>query len=1350
MKFKRILSMLLAAIMLSTVLIAAFPTLSFAANSSASTSIVSAPNMYAKEEGDFEELMGQIAYGSAAEMLETELRAGQLISVESSDGCYSIFVNAYTGFMYYKNNITGQVLMSNSYNYSNTDSVTPELLSQIKITYSEITNSNTSKEFNSYTDAALYNQIYVSKIQNGIRVNYTLGDTKLRYLVPGALSQESYLENILLPIVLIFTNNVNEYLETNWATVFENKYGKYLEYASEATIPLDYSDPYKNRDTFSSYLDYYTYQLQYADPGTKEIEVPFYDMSDLFVFASIVMQKRPSDLNYPERSEFVTGGYKDEFKKRFRTFEELLELEKTVYYCKEHSYRANRATEECPYCEDLIEPSTVAELLFYDGAGRLNTAAIEAYVKFVKDLASEYASEKSAEIGDNSGERELIRYTPDESFYNGILNLSSKYKIADDGNYVNCRLLATAYYELGQVERLIEKYCVYPEQGEATYSFNQLYKDEKTYGYKHPHVQRAVFRCALEYTFNSDGSLSVSLPANSISFDESVYILRSITPLRYFGAGSLSFTDEQGNKDGYFFYPDGCGTVISFNDFSTSIDFRAPVYGIDHAYSDIVTITGDYREQITMPVYGAVFTEDSGMMAGCVDGAPATLNNGFFAIIEEGAPLAELSFSIDPVSKYASIYPLYKPYPSDTYDLSQTLSVSNLSKYTMVSATKFDGSYTTRIVMLSDERLVDAYASDPAAPVLKEASYVGMAEVYREYLENSGVINAIANIGNDLPLYIEAFGSMEITKKILSFPVEVSEALTTFEDVRTMYDELANAKAKILEKAREYEALAAAEEKDIDLKALYAEKAADYHALSESIDNITNINFRLTGFANGGMKSTYPAKVKWDRAVGGKKGFKKLLEYADTVSAAAGSNLGIYPEFDFLYITNTAMFDGIYPNGVSAKLIDNRYAEKQLYNSVAHMYEASMVKLVSADSLEKLYEKFNKNYSKYFKDENGNVSGKISVSTLGSDINSNFDDDQPVNRDESRRYISALLSDMKKDGYDIMVNKGNSYTYQYASHIIDAYVDSSHLRRSSYTVPFFGMVLHSYVSYAGSALNYSGDPQYDILRSIENGASLYYILCYRNTSHMKDDEELNKYYGVDYATWFEKIVEQYTMINDAIGGLQDYKIVSHRILTAERVINSSERELVYTSLVDELIAEVEKQIDGAVGAAYDQMKEDALAGESEYGRGVEVTIDKASVVNKAVELFNLDNAKLIPSEEAVKIKNTIEDRLQALEDAFNAENKVDGSDNVSVEFEIDEDFAYISEYDYITDSLATAGDEYDTTEYTVNNYNVVMVTYQKGDHSVSFILNYNIYSVIVNLGDGRTIVLDKYDYEPIS
>ena len=142
-----------------------------------------------------------------------------------------------------------------------------------------------------------------------------------------------------------------------------------------------------------------------------------------------------------------------------------------------------------------------------------------------------------------------------------------------------------------------------------------------------------------------------------------------------------------------------------------------------------------------------------------------------------------------------------------------------------------------------------------------------MANFYRNYLKERGVLTKLEDVKDDLPLYIEALGSMEITEKILTFPVTVSIPLTKFEDIAAMYDDFTDAINKLAAKAEEYQALADAENKDLLLKKKYQETADEYVRLAGEVQNITNINFRLTGFANGGMKYTYPAKVRWDRLV---------------------------------------------------------------------------------------------------------------------------------------------------------------------------------------------------------------------------------------------------------------------------------------------------------------------------------------------------------------------------------------------------------------------------------------------------------------------------------------------------
>ena len=110
------------------------------------------------------------------------------------------------------------------------------------------------------------------------------------------------------------------------------------------------------------------------------------------------------------------------------------------------------------------------------------------------------------------------------------------------------------------------------------YTFSEMFEDEDECGYIDQSLKKPVFRLSLEYTFNSDGSLNVRLPANSISFDETLYNLDKITPLEFFGVGDIK------NNDGYIFYPDGSGTLLNFDDLR-SMKIRAnlasAVYGRD-------------------------------------------------------------------------------------------------------------------------------------------------------------------------------------------------------------------------------------------------------------------------------------------------------------------------------------------------------------------------------------------------------------------------------------------------------------------------------------------------------------------------------------------------------------------------------------------------------------------------------------------------------------------------------------------------------------------------------------------------------------------------------------------------
>lgn len=892
--------------------------------------------------------------------------------------------------------------------------------------------------------------------------------------------------------------------------------------------------------------------------------------------------------------------------------------------------------------------------VYASAAGKI---IIDKYVKAINDVFSAYGYTSSA-AALKSGNQTLLTEVPvlrdGVNVYSIKNNNTTTYKLA---NNALVDILGDDYTKDDAAEDFAATGCL-----------------------KNEDINVASFVVSINYTLSPDGELYYEIPMSAPYFvnNNPNFSIVSLKPLRYFGAGIKT-------NEGYIFFPDGSGTVVNFDKINTiQADYSSAVYGNDYGYSSLDP-TRAHFEQVTMPVFGIVNEVKANAATTALENVE-TITNGFFAIVEEGSSLMNLSFN-GSSHKYISAAAVYKPHPMDIRDLSETLSAGASGKYFIVSEAKYEGNYKTKIVMLRDEKLA---GFEPAA---YEPTYVGMANCYRDYLLNKGIIGQNDNnTKNDIPLYIEVLGAMDVTQKILSFPVVMSTPLTTFDNVATMYSGFAESGVK-------------------------------------------NVNFRLTGFANGGMAATYPVKASWQNSLGGKKGLENLVDKAEEINAKNdGSNLGLYPDFDFLYIHNTALFDGVSYRGTVAVMVDNRYASKQSFNAVLQLYESIFAMVVSPDSYDGLYDKFNKDYSKY------GLTG-LSVATLGSELNSNFDIDNSINRESALAYTKSLLGRISEE-YSVMTDIGNVYAMRYADHVLNAPVDSSHYKYSSYTVPFYGMVFHSYVNYAGSPINYSGSPDYNILRAIENGANLQYILCYENTNYLKADATLSKYYGVDYKNWKDIIVKQYNQLNAAIGDVQDNIITDHRPLIAERVVDRYEMYSNYSVLINEFVEHAETQFEAEISAIASDLRAN---GGFEGKTGLWVNIDINSVEAGILKALNITTAQaksynLNTSElklfgidgESQSLYNVILRVARLFVEKFEAAYPEDANSykiNLSAET-----VEYKSKFKFETTSYAV-DKNYETTSYTCSNNNVVMVTYTDADTGAAtiFFINFNTYDVKLKL-----------------
>ncbi len=659
---------------------------------------------------------------------------------------------------------------------------------------------------------------------------------------------------------------------------------------------------------------------------------------------------------------------------------------------------------------------------------------------------------------------------------------------------------------LRELEAKILEYC-------PDYSFAQMDEDYELVDYEYKATSPAVFRMALEYTIGANG-LSVCMPANGLRYDESSYRVTDLQILPYMGAsykgnptrevkpatGSegtgtpaeppvVEYFDNGTTYTGYSFLPDGSGALYELTAISQRI---TRVYGNDYA---LFSVVGAHTTPMRMPVFGQV------EIATDKDGNSAS--RGYLAIIEEGETLASIALNHVKGQDYASVVPSFITRQSDT----------SKSDWAVYASRRYTDDYKLCYIILSD----DGAAQAAGLNKYYECSWMGMACAYRDYLD--GQDNGFERLGeNDvsasIPLYIETFGCMDTVKKIMSVPVTVSVALTSFEDIETMYEYL----------------------------------------LGQSV---SNVNFKLTGYANGGIFSEVPYKLKWEGSVGGKSGFKDLLEYA-----AAHPELGIFPDFDFAY---TQTPDGsVDMKKYGARTVDNRYTSKRTYSVTQQTLVSHYQMVLSPATFSHFYEKLEKRYAKY-------QNKAISLSTMGSDLNSSFNEENVSLREDSKNYVMQALDYFTSKEYDVMVDGGNAFTWKYADYILDVPLSSNRYNDEYATVPFMGVVLHGYVEFAGTPLNTEGNLSYAMLKAMESGAGIYFVLSYANTELLKEDEMLSQNYSVRYDIWRTRLVEIYKELNAVLFDVQHRLIIDHMFLEdSKRVPDEDE-------LLSDTLEEVAKQ-----------------------------------------------------------------------------------------------------------------------------------------------------------------------------
>lgn len=264
----------------------------------------------------------------------------------------------------------------------------------------------------------------------------------------------------------------------------------------------------------------------------------------------------------------------------------------------------------------------------------------------------------------------------------------------------------------------------------------QLSKGDSSY------LKKLQFSIALEYVLDDDG-FTVTVPANSISYDPSAMTVTDIAILPDFEAVSAS-------EDAQILIPDGCGAIINSNNgVNKDMDYRQRVYGEDELLMS--TLDDDpQNSDICLPVFGmmrktqsflAVITEGDGYayLNAAVSGDATNYNRAYASFVPR-AYIAQVSNALEDTENYVS---------AET-ELSKPISV----KYMLFGA---------------------------------DCDYKTLAFNYREHLLENDMLSE-SKTSSDIELFI--ISSVIMQDSVLGVPVTTNAATTDFEQTGSIIDDI--------------------------------------------------------------------------------------------------------------------------------------------------------------------------------------------------------------------------------------------------------------------------------------------------------------------------------------------------------------------------------------------------------------------------------------------------------------------------------------------------------------------------------------------------------------------------------
>ena len=435
------------------------------------------------------------------------------------------------------------------------------------------------------------------------------------------------------------------------------------------------------------------------------------------------------------------------------------------------------------------------------------------------------------------------------------------------------------------------------------------------------------------------------------------------------------------------------------------------------------------------------------------------------------------------------------PYASIRADISGRSNSYNYvnAVYSMIHREQYDVSdkyrgnmYVYEQGLATGEKILQRYC------FVDSADYVDMAKTYQEYLltKYAGVLEQVTD--TQAPVEIEIVGAVDKIGQVFGVPVSKPLELTTYKEAGAVIAELRR-------------------------------------------EGLKNMSVKLTGWANDGVQQKILTKVTPVKELGSKTELKELIRQAKEL------DIKFYLDGVTSYANDSDILDGFFVFTDAARFVSKDKAELFQYSTVTYSKREGQntFYLLNPEMMQEMVDNLSVAAESY--------GAGVSFREIGDELSSDFNKKKTVTRQMAMNNQITQLKELSDAGISLMVNAGNDYALPYVDMITDMNLKGSGYGIIDKEVPFYQLAIHGLVNYAGEALNLAQNEEEELLKSVEYGAGLAFVVMDESAFTLQNTL-YTQYFGAEYDEWKEQIIEIYTRYNEELGHVFNQKMVNHEYL----------------------------------------------------------------------------------------------------------------------------------------------------------------------------------------------------------